>query len=119
MDKYDFRNKLESFIMLYCPIESKDGDRILSDFDELMNQSITSWCVEDLEFRARETYGDEWEKYYDKSKFQENLEYMIKKHDASIGINWNTIDVYLENCRTDYEYTDDHILEDPNNDEED
>lgn len=38
----------------------------------------------------------EYLKKYDPDKFQEALEIMIDKHDASIGITWDTIDAYLD-----------------------
>lgn len=56
-----------------------------------------SWSVYDFEIRAIErTDEDAWKEYYDESKFQEALDMMIEKHDASVGINWDTIDYYLE-----------------------
>ena len=55
-----------------------------------------SWDVADFEGRALEKKGNEWEKYYDKSKFEDALERMISKHDAELGITWITIDFYLD-----------------------
>ena len=42
---------------------------------------------------------DNWEQLYDKSKFAEQLEKMIKNHDANHGITWLTIEEYLYQCR--------------------
>lgn len=56
-----------------------------------------SWSIYDFEARAIEkTNIDVWKEHYDASKFQEALDMMIQKHDASLGINWDTIDFYLE-----------------------
>jgi len=33
---------------------------------------------------------------YDPDKFQDALEVMVDKHDAGIGITWDTVDVYLD-----------------------
>ena len=58
------------------------------------------WSVEDFESLAIEEKGVEWEKYYDKSKFEDALDNMIRKHDATEGINWYTVRFWLEeSCR--------------------
>lgn len=59
------------------------------------------WSTEDFRGRAIQKEGEHlWQKVYNENKFQEALETMISKHDASIGINWDTIDYYLnEICK--------------------
>lgn len=57
-----------------------------------------AWSVLDFEKRAIERGGEHyWEHLYDASKFQEALDIMIRKHDATVGITWDTIDYYLDN----------------------
>lgn len=56
-----------------------------------------SWSVDDFEGRAAEREGENlWHYKYDRTKFQDALDTMISKHDASIGINWDVIDYYLD-----------------------
>lgn len=60
------------------------------------------WSVADFQAWAMDTYGKgKWKKIYDPSKFQYALETMIKQHDCTIGITWETIDYYLNQycCR--------------------
>ena len=61
------------------------------------------WAVDDLEQQA-ETYeeqgGDEIGSIYDRSKFKDTLERMMREHDCNHGISWETMDYYLdEYCR--------------------
>ena len=53
------------------------------------------WSVEDFEARASDN-EDGGEKIYDRSKFTEALKLMVEEEDANIGINWETIDCYLD-----------------------
>lgn len=83
--------------------------------EELRASSIT-WSVDHFEHQARIREGRTWERknntlyhdfydtsieipesmrIYDRSKFEYALERMIGKHDANIGITWDTIDHYL------------------------
>ena len=50
----------------------------------------------DFECRAEGLEEGNWEKVYDKTKFQAALDRMIDQHDATIGITWDTIDYYLD-----------------------
>lgn len=69
------------------------------------------WSTEDFEYRAIENFNslkesepvefehlESWEQLYDKTKFAYQLGKMTNNHDASIGITWETIDIYLGNC---------------------
>jgi len=49
------------------------------------------WSVEDFEHRAEERDNE-----YDSSKFEDALHQMIHKHDATLGISWDTIDFWLD-----------------------
>ena len=41
---------------------------------------------------------ENWEQFYDKSKFANELERMISGHDAGVGITWQTLEYHLGNC---------------------
>lgn len=68
------------------------------------------WSVADFEHQAKERWEFErdntyvnnkysdatcWQDVYDENKFEEALDRMVNKHDASIGITWDTIDFWL------------------------
>lgn len=57
-----------------------------------------SWNTLDFEARATvlESINHEGKTYYEREKFGIALENMIYKHDAGFGINWDTIDYYLD-----------------------
>ncbi|MEA1972388.1 MAG: hypothetical protein U9N34_03715 [Candidatus Cloacimonadota bacterium] len=50
-----------------------------------------SWSVGDFANQAEKSPGK-----YNKYKFEKALDLMISEHDATIGINWGTIDSYLD-----------------------
>ena len=54
--------------------------------------SYIGWSVEDFKYLAS---NQEDPSIYDENKFKDTLDIMINKHDASIGITWETIDYYL------------------------
>lgn len=54
--------------------------------------SYIGWSVEDFKYQAS---NQEDPSIYDETKFKDALDIMINKHDASIGITWETIDYYL------------------------
>lgn len=69
------------------------------------------WSVEDFEGMAETMFKglkdehseefksiDNWEQLYDKTKFPQMLEKMIKNHDANEGITWQTIEFYVGLC---------------------
>lgn len=82
----------------------------LSDASE--EWSAILWSVGDIEERAR--HLEDWdekgyshdnpmpeeERTYDRSKFPETLDLICgRKHDATIGVSWDVIDVWLDmNC---------------------
>jgi hypothetical protein len=83
-------------------------DLIIDDVNQLSKESVT-WSFTDFLYRAleKEEYkGVVYEltideaadilQKYDLHKFQAGLERMIDKHDATIGITWDTIDFYLD-----------------------
>ncbi len=55
------------------------------------------WNVEDFKGRAEQLKEANPKKNYifDETKFEDALEQMIKKHDANLGISWETVDIYL------------------------
>ena len=54
------------------------------------------WSVEDFKHRADERSIGNKSSLYDESKFEDALDTMIHKHDASLGISWDTIDFWLD-----------------------
>ena len=58
-----------------------------------------SWSTEDFVSRAEEVFDNNrfksWEEQYDEKKFIIALDQMARNHDANEGINWFTIDFYL------------------------
>lgn len=63
--------------------------------DKIVRRTIT-WSTEDFKSYAYNLRGDSWEEYYDESKFAEALDKMINKHDAEVGITWETVAYYLD-----------------------
>jgi hypothetical protein len=63
------------------------------DWHEKNAKGAVEWCAEDIIERAREC--KRWYRIPREKEAQEILEYMIRKHDATIGINWDVIDCYL------------------------
>jgi len=65
-------------------------------------RSFMGWSIEDFECRA--SFWEEEQclqshlqcEIFDRSKFREALEMMVSDHDATIGINWDTVDYYLD-----------------------
>lgn len=75
------------------------------------NKFAVYWSVEDFEAKAKSMFEDlkdsepmeflhldNWEQFYDKSKFPEKLEQMINRHDANDGITWLTVEEYVGTC---------------------
>ena len=63
------------------------------------DEACIIWSVEDFYNQAEELttlYGHN----FDETKFEETLHLMIRKHDANVGITWETITEYLlEYCK--------------------
>lgn len=53
------------------------------------------WSVLDFAGRAKDLSENDSSLEFDETKFEDALHEMIRKHDASIGISWETIDFYL------------------------
>ncbi len=66
----------------------------------ILNKHSIIWSVEDFEHQAIERekrlIKNDVSIKYDRTKFLKALEKMIEKHDACIGICWDTIDCYLD-----------------------
>lgn len=75
---------------------------------ENYKRSIT-WCTEDIAYQAECRWNffqqlpdhpyhgtKSWEDLYDEKKFKDVLDRMIDKHDATLGVCWDTIDIYLD-----------------------
>ena len=87
----------------------KETSLEFQELDEI--KAAVYWSTKDFEKQAEENFNelkkeyskeyqhlDNWEQLYDKSKFAEQLEKMIKNHDANHGITWLTIEEYLSEC---------------------
>ena len=70
----------------------KDVLEIVEEHEEQLKGCIC-WCKEDFLDRAEDMY-DPFE--YSEDEAQEDLEEMINNHDCSIGINWHTVDYYIQ-----------------------
>lgn len=70
----------------------------IADNYVLREHSVT-WGVLDFVSKAEKIYGENWEIVYNKELFEDELISMINKHDATIGITWDTIDYHLDNCK--------------------
>lgn len=57
--------------------------------------SIT-WCIDDFETKASQMEESGDKPIYDRSKFYDALHEMARKHDAEIGITWDTVQFYLD-----------------------
>ncbi len=75
--------------------ETNEINNIIKNLETVRNHCII-WSIEDFKAAAIEKRGDSWRDYYDESKFEEALERMIRKHDANIGICWETVKIYLD-----------------------
>ena len=60
------------------------------------NEASIVWTTDDFESRAEQLEEDSEPLLFDRAKFQSTLHLMIRKHDATIGISWDTIDAYLQ-----------------------
>ena len=98
LDKLDVTNidridEITSFEAL--TIHMKDGSiaRI-----KLMTPGTNGvfWSVEDFQTKAEEKKGEDWKLWYDENKFQETLDRMCYKHDATLGITWETVEFCLD-----------------------
>jgi hypothetical protein len=68
------------------PFEEKYNS-LLAEFEQYKRESV-KWSVEDFTDYPRFEIS--------KEKAQEALEEMISKHNAGLGITWNTIEIFLE-----------------------
>lgn len=80
-------------------LEMKDGSTSKFVFLPSGNSAII-WGVADFMSKANDLKGEDWNKYYDESKFVTALKEMVHRHDANIGITWDTVEYYLnQNCK--------------------
>lgn len=112
----DSLNKLEEMISSFPLHFGKDLQQVLLstvrqakiEKEEYLLRSI-SWNVLDFEGRATHFQKEFPEKNYifDENKFEDALQKMIKDHDATVGITWDTVDFYLkEYCLRSFERDD-------------
>jgi len=70
-------------------------EKAISKLDYPLHKIEISWSTDDLLSRAIDMEGENWESIYDIAKFTEALENIKSKHDANLGITWDTIDFAL------------------------
>ena len=69
----------------------------VNDILDMLSTSCIRWDEDDFKSQAILATSDtEWEEYYNKNAFSHALTEMIRCHDASIGITWDTVDYYLD-----------------------
>lgn len=98
----DSLNKLEEMIKSFPPsfglVKTEllnQVQKVKEEFEDFDSRSV-SWSVADFRGRAQDIYGTNWKHYFDPEKFDDALGKMISKHDASLGISWDTVDYYLD-----------------------
>lgn len=69
--------------------------KVEDELNNLANECVR-WSVDDFKQQAILNKGEDWKEWYDEELFEEALHAMTSKHDASIGINWDVVDCYLE-----------------------
>lgn len=75
---------------------------LLKEHLKQINKESIHWTIEDFAEEAKRLEEEDMEGIYDSEKFQDALEQMIDKHDAELGITWETIRCYLDdNCLKD------------------
>tara|TARA_B100001057_G_scaffold497838_1_gene603090 strand:+ start:2558 stop:3142 length:585 start_codon:yes stop_codon:yes gene_type:complete len=66
----------------------------IATLEERLARSVT-WAVDDFESVAQEREGG-GELLYDRTQFPHALHTMMRKHDASLGISWLTVEFWLD-----------------------
>ena len=62
-----------------------------------ISRKSIQWSIEDFQETARQIEENRnMPNIYDSTEFQNALERMIEKHDAEIGITWETVRYYLD-----------------------
>lgn len=69
--------------------------KLEKEFQQYKYESV-GWCADDILAQA-----DNDDIKISKRQAQKVLEYMISKHDASLGITWDTISIYLQQWQSD------------------
>jgi hypothetical protein len=75
----------------YYPVE------LVHDMLNYISERCIAWDEDDFKQVAIDkTNETDWNIYYDESRFNQALKEMIDHHDATIGINWETVKYYLD-----------------------
>ncbi len=93
----DIINRLNKKIIRFGNIDYYPAITVQNLLRDKAKECI-SWSIDDFESIALQNCeGDiNWDQYYNRDMFQSALEDMCQKHDATIGITWDTINYYLE-----------------------
>ena len=110
----DYKQKLERQRIRIANTDYYPADKV-NDILEMIANSSVRWDEEDFQHAAiQKTNETEWQVYYNKEAFSTALYEMVHRHDASIGITWDTVYYYLdEYCKIkDFKniYNDNHSL---------
>lgn len=116
---------MKRFKIIGVPMFHADPQRLSTIEEEFHNYKMhsVSWSAQDVKHRAIENFrymlenADDphdsvsalmakeisgcktWSDYYDETKFEDVILEVIQRHDASIGITWETIDAYLPQAK--------------------
>lgn len=110
----DYKEKLQALMNERGCIPSEAVWKVLDEIEKEVTErdrGAVHWCEEDFAGKAKEMVDrmldiendkdKTWKKYYDEKKFSDALDMMINKHDCETGINWYTVEFWLDNmCRT-------------------
>jgi len=94
----DLINNLNKKIVRFGNIDYYPAITVQDELRSLADECIR-WSVDDFKQQAIDKCnGDEsvWKQYYNEDMFGMALYEMTSRHDASEGINWYTVDYYLE-----------------------
>jgi hypothetical protein len=98
----DIISRLNKHVIRIANTNYYIASKVEDELNDIACRAV-SWHVDDFINQAQLAEGEDWEEWYDKDEFERALCLMIEKHDASIGINWDTVDYYLETyCRKKY-----------------
>jgi len=91
----DVESRLNKHLIRLGNCDYYPASLVKKELERLSDECIR-WSEEDFKTQAINHKGNEWEEYYDEEQFSYALCQMTYKHDASIGITWDTVDYYLD-----------------------
>jgi len=94
-------NLQDELSILKDEVTSAGAESIRWSIDDFLQQALLAERVYEMDPNIKKNQismknAHKYLKVYDPDKFQYALEMMIHKHDAGIGITWDTVDIYLD-----------------------